>query len=218
MKKTIRIILIAAVLTGAYMYLKPAAIDPSQMAVTTDVATGTVATNTGNATTANQFSLNANSTLNWTGRKVGGEHYGTIGLTDGFIAVESGMVSAGEFTIDMATIASTDLSGDDNAKLVWHLSSADFFDVAQYPTGRFTITSITANASGANMYDVVGTLMIKGIGKQITFPAMIAIVTDSVNVTAWFYIDRKDRDLTTMAGVIDDNLGISFNLIFAKAL
>ncbi len=100
MKKLIRIILIAAVLTGAYMYLKPATIDPSLIAETTDVATGTVTT-TGNETVANQFSLVANSTLNWTGRKVGGEHYGMIKLTDGFIAVESGMVTAGEFTIDM---------------------------------------------------------------------------------------------------------------------
>lgn len=149
MKKTIRIILIAAVLTGAYMYLKPAAIDPSQMAVTTDVATGaTIATTTGTENlNTKQFSLTANSVLNWTGRKVGGEHYGTIKMTDGFIAVESGVVSAGEFTIDMTTIAATDLSGDEATKLVGHLSSADFFDVATHPTGRFTITSVTPSAS-----------------------------------------------------------------------
>lgn len=218
MKKTIRIIVIAAICTGAYMYLKPATIDPSLIAETTDVTTGTVDMTTGTTSNANQFSLNANSTLSWTGRKVGGEHYGTIALKDGFVTLESGMVAAGEFTIDMATIASTDLSGADQEKLVWHLSSADFFDVAQYPTGRFTITSITANASGASMYDVVGTLMIKWTGKQITFPATIVMMADSVNVTAWFYIDRKDRGLTTMAGVIDDKLGINFNLMFGKAL
>lgn len=217
MKKTIRIILIAAVLTGAYMYLKPATIDPSLIAETTDVATGTVTT-TGDETNANQFSLNPNSTLNWTGRKVGGEHYGTVALTDGFIAVESGVVSAGEFTIDMSTITSTDLSGDEASKLVGHLSSADFFDTVQYPTAKFTVTSITANASWANMYDVVGTLMMKGIGKQISFPATIIVNADSVNVTAWFYINRQDRAMNTMAGVIDDNLGINFNLMFGKAL
>lgn len=145
MKKTIRIVIIAAICTGAYMYLKPATIDPSLIAETTDVTTGTITT--GTTTTANQFSLNANSTLNWTGRKVGGEHYGTVAITDGFVALESGMVVAGEFTIDMATIASTDLSGDEASKLVGHLSSADFFDAVQYPTAKFTITSITANAS-----------------------------------------------------------------------
>ena len=118
MKKTIRIIVVATILTGAYMYLKPATIDPSLIAETTDVTTGTVDMTTGTTSNANQFSLNANSTLSWTGRKVGGEHYGTIALKDGFVTLESGMVAAGEFTIDMSTITSTDLSGDDNAKLV----------------------------------------------------------------------------------------------------
>ncbi len=68
------------------------------------------------------------------------------------------------------------------------------------------------------MYDVVGTLMMKGIGKQISFPATIVMTADSVNVTAGFYINRQDRAMNTMAGVIDDNLGINFNLMFGKAL
>jgi polyisoprenoid-binding protein YceI len=73
-------------------------------------------------------------------------------------------------------MVTTDLTGDQNTALVGHLSSTGFFDTATHPTALFTLISSTPNtASGANMYTIVGDLALKGVSKQITFPATVTV-------------------------------------------
>ena len=49
-----------------------------------------------------------------------------------------------------------------------HLRSADFFSVAEYPTITFTTTR--ARGVSANQFEVVGTLTLRGVKKEITVP------------------------------------------------
>ena len=69
----------------------------------------------------------------------------------------------------MATITNVDLKGTDGAgKLVGHLKSADFFDVATYPTSKFVITKVE-EIDGK--LAVTGNLQIKDVTKSITIAA-----------------------------------------------
>jgi rhodanese-related sulfurtransferase len=55
----------------------------------------------------------AESKLEWLGRNLLNKHWGTAPLTSGFVEVQDGMVTGGEFTIDLTGLACTDLEGSD---------------------------------------------------------------------------------------------------------
>ncbi len=55
-----------------------------------------------------------------------------------------------------------------NADRDAHLTSNDFFDMAQFPTIEFTSTEVIPTGDGA--YDVTGDLTIKGTTKPVTIP------------------------------------------------
>lgn len=74
----------------------------------------------------------------WTGKKVTGEHMGTLMLTGGTIELTDGLPSTGMINLDMTSIVVTDIEDEGtNAKLVGHLNSPDFFSVSDYPEGKF---------------------------------------------------------------------------------
>lgn len=137
----------------------------------------------------------AASTINWEAFKIVGGHKGTIGITDGNFNIKDGNILSGGFTINMTTIADTDIPvGPDsmNFKLVGHLMAPDFFDVAKYPTGKFeitTVTPLTADAAG-NTHNISGNLTIKDSVKNITFPAKVVINGDEVTAEGTAMINR----------------------------
>jgi len=98
-------------------------------------------------------------TVEYTGYGPGGK------VETGFVqASESSLVRTGELfkgamTFDMSTITSVPIKD----KLITHLKSDDFFDVAKYPTATFMITNATD-------IQVKGSLTMKGITKAITLP------------------------------------------------
>jgi len=133
----------------------------------------------------------ATSVLNWKGAKPTGEHNGTVALKSGGILIENGVVSAGEFVVDMSTITNLDMKGKEGAgKLEGHLKSADFFDVATYPTAKFVITKVEENEGKLS---VTGNLNIKDVTKSITIPATLSEVDGNyVFKSDNFNIDRAD--------------------------
>ena len=95
-----------------------------------------------NSVVVNNVNLEA-SVLTWKGSKPTGSHNGTVALQSGDLVVENGTLTQGVFVVDMNTITNTDMAGSDGAaKIEGHLKAADFFDVAQYPTSKFVITSV----------------------------------------------------------------------------
>ena len=142
------------------------------------------------------FTVESGSTLAWRGSKpVGKEHNGTIDIAGGSIKVVNGLVTGGEFTIDMTTIKDLDLEpGEWNDKLVGHLKSDDFFSVETHPSATFKITSAEP-VSGQDLgnYSITGDLTIKGITNSINFPAQITVSENGVSTSAKasFQIDRS---------------------------
>jgi polyisoprenoid-binding protein YceI len=147
---------------------------------------------------ANKLAVNtADSKVNWIGKKPTGEHSGYVKLSSGEILVENKEIKGGSFVIDLNTITDTDLKDEGmNAKLVGHLKSPDFFDVAKYSTAKFVITKVTkatGTAAGAPKatHTIEGDLTIKGITKKIRFDASINELNGKVTAsTTPFTIDR----------------------------
>lgn len=85
-------------------------------------------------------------------------HFGNIG---GTVALNSADItkSTVNITIDVTTV-DTGVSARDN-----DLKSANFFDVAQFPTATFVSTSVAKSASGLT---VNGNLTLHGVTKPVT--------------------------------------------------
>lgn len=136
------------------------------------------------------------STITWKAYKVTGSHYGTINLKSGHLVFDGDKLSGGEFTVDMTTINTTDLSGDYKGKLDGHLHSDDFFATANNPTATLVFTKVAA--SGKNAYKVTGDLTIKGITKAITFEMSVY----GSKATASLKVDRTAYDIKYKSGII----------------
>lgn len=93
------------------------------------------------------------SKVHWSGEMMGMyNHTGTVDISDATAEISNGKIVGGSFTIDLSTINPTDENydaekGSTPEKLVGHLSSADFFDVENFPTATFQITSVEGNAA-----------------------------------------------------------------------
>ncbi len=108
------------------------------------------------------------STVKWTGKKVGGEHYGQIALKNGSVSIKADIITKGTFVMDMTSITNTDLESEEyNAKLIGHLKSDDFFGVEKFPTATLQITESTKFIDGKA--EVAGELTIKNITHPIKF-------------------------------------------------
>lgn len=164
------------------------------------------------------------STFNWLGKKVTGEHNGTIGIQSGSLVVNGGKLQGGEFTIDMKSIKCLDLTDAGyNAKLIGHLTTPDFFDVAKYPTANLKIKKATSKGNGN--YDVTGDLTINGVTQPITFPAIVTVDTKGATATAKFEVDRtkfgskyasKSFFDTIGDKMINDNFQVDVKIVAAK--
>lgn len=142
------------------------------------------------------------SVVSWKGYKVLGQHTGEIRIKEGNLDFEGDNLVGGEFVIDMSTISSTDLEGETAQKLIGHLSSPDFFGIADYPTATFTITKVVSRGKAGD-YKITGDLTIKESTESITFNALFE---DSV-ATASTSVDRSKFDVKYGSGSFFQNLG-----------
>lgn len=153
----------------------------------------------------------SSSSLKWTGRKLGGEHFGTIQISKGELIVEGDQLTGGNFTIDMNTIKVEDLTdAGKNKDLTDHLFSEDFFNVANHPEATFTVTGVEALAAAdeaGNTHTISGNLTIKGITQGIKFPAAVSMQDGNVTAKASFDIDRTLWDIKFKSGKFFPELG-----------
>lgn len=107
------------------------------------------------------------------------------------MSYENGVITSGEFVIDMNTITNTDLKDEkDNAKLVKHLKSEDFFDSKNHPDAKLVIKSSSVISSG--VLKTTGDLTIRGITKTIEFETRVKESDDQIVATADLTIQRTD--------------------------
>lgn len=143
------------------------------------------------------------STIQWTGKKVTGEHTGTIQLKDATLKMKNDAILEGKVVMNMASITNTDLTDQEyNQKLIGHLKSDDFFSVAKYPTAELIITGSTPMVN--NEMTVKGNLTIKGITKPIEFKAT---KNNDKSFTAIIVVDRAKYDVRYGSGSFFDGLG-----------
>lgn len=142
------------------------------------------------------------SSLVWTGREVStSSHYGTINFTSGQFEIADGLISQGEFFVDMTSITVQDLTGGSKDRLEGHLRSDDFFSVESFPTAHLYISSSEAISNGKWM--VNGFLTIKDISHPVLFE--MANTEDGWNASLVF--DRSKYNVKFRSGTFFENLG-----------
>ncbi len=141
------------------------------------------------------------SSINWVGKKVTGQHSGTVNLKDGTLIFKGKKLKGGSFTVDMTSLTSTDLSGEYQGKLNGHLKSEDFFGTEKFPTATLMFKKVVAK--GANIYSVTGDLTIKGIKNPITFD----LATTANSATTKFNVDRTKYDIKYGSKSFFDSIG-----------
>jgi len=141
------------------------------------------------------------SKVTWVGKKVTGQHNGTINLAEGTFTTKGKKVTGGSFAIDMTTLKDVDA----NQRLENHLRSDDFFSTEKFPKATFVISKI--ESKGGDQYAVKGNLTIKGITNEIEFPATIQMANSQINASAKIVVDRTKFDIKFRSGNFFQNLG-----------
>ena len=146
------------------------------------------------------------SKIEWTGKKVTGEHTGTISVEEGEIEVTDGKITGGTLYIDMNSIVVTDIKDEEmNGKLKGHLMSPDFFNVAEHPKAKLVITKVEDKGDGK--YHIHGELTIKETTEKVEIPATITMEEGKVVAIGETEIDRTVYNIKYGSGKFFDNLG-----------
>lgn len=137
-------------------------------------------TNDATSDVSGTFNVNPETTIQWQAKHYKDTNYvhkGTIAMTQGNLTVENGKIVGGRFEFDMNSILEP---GTDTTKpwtLQGHFKGPDFFDVGTFALADFTINSVDDNI-------VTGTINIKGVSEQISFPAEISVTDNEVMAKA----------------------------------
>jgi len=143
------------------------------------------------------------SSIQAVGAKITGEHTLTFSNFVGEAKVDDGAVSALSFTVQVSDLSSEMGDSEWGQKLVGHLRSADFFDVATFPTASFESTEVKPNKTKHGTHTVTGKLTLRGQSRMVSFPATVEVQKNKVKGSAVFTINRKDFAIV-YAGKPDD--------------
>lgn len=151
------------------------------------------------------YKIDSTQFVSFIGTKPVGQHHGNFNISEGQIFVQNGVeVKGGKLTLDITSLKITDKDTNGVAKLSGHLASADFFEVDKFPTATFEITDIKPfNADSSKpaivldgaTHTVSGNLTMKGVTKNVTFPAIITVTDNVATAQANFNINRTDWGL-----------------------
>lgn len=169
------------------------------------------------------------SIVNWAGRKPLIDGYinsGTLNILSGEITGDGTMVT-GSFVIDMTSlkVGLTAQKPNQETALEGHLKGSRWFDVDTYPIATFVIRDLVPDIGGEapDEYVIVGELTLKGVTKEIEFPAtiyqvatgeVVAVVETEINRTEWGINFGSGSFFANLAdNVIDDMIALSFTLV-----
>lgn len=152
------------------------------------------------------------SKLGWVGGKASGDtHEGGFKTFTGKVTLgEDGKVSAISFDVDTTSVYS------DVDKLTTHLKSKDFFEVEAHPKATFASTAIKEKAEGENTHEVTGNMTIRGITKELTFPAKITVADGKVEATSTFKMERTQFGIVYKGqadNLIDNEVVLKLKLV-----
>ncbi len=167
-------------------------------------------------TAATSYAIDAEkSVVSWKGSMIGVyAHEGDLKLTEGSITTNDGVITGGEFTVNMNSMVTTD---DDalyqmapREKLIGHLKAPDFFDTEKFPTGNFKIKSVEGNV-------ITGDLTLKGVTKEATINAVTTTETDgNISATGTLVFNRQDYGIayknTMNDMVLSDDIELTISI------
>ncbi|MCB1307098.1 MAG: YceI family protein [Leptospiraceae bacterium] len=152
---------------------------------------------------------NGQSTFEFVGAKLTGDHTGGFGTWNGTAYFEANELKAVEVIINAGSIFA------DADRLTGHLRSPDFFDVEQYPDIRFVGHTIEAGGEGGT-HTVTGNLTMRGVTRQISFPVTVSQEGDLVRADSAFTINRFDWGIEYPGkpdDLIREQVLVRFNLV-----
>ena len=157
----------------------------------------------------------AQSSFLWTGKKkIGESHSGELKLNYGEIFTEYGNLTGGQIQVNMNSLRVTDIKDpDENAELVKHLMSAEFFDVATYPTADFDIMGIKdrgPHIKGGRVIELGGDIEMKGTSDRFFTISRIDLTPEKLVASGKLELDRTKFDISfgseTLGDVIKDEI------------
>ena len=151
-----------------------------------------------------------NSQIKWIGRKVTGEHSGTLNLSGGWVVLDKNSINSGKFIFDMASISNTDIESPEwKQKLEDHLKSEDFFHTDSFPHAILEIKGpqslIIENSKKSDQ--ILADLTIRGITHEIKFPFDLTQSQNNFNAEGSVDIDRTLYNIQYKSGKFFDELG-----------
>ena len=179
----------------------------------------TITTEKAPATASLSSSITANDTLiidleksniHWIGRKVTGEHSGTLNVSDGFVIWNGRSITGGKITIDMTSIKNTDIESPEwQQKLEDHLKAEDFFHSDSFPHAILEIErqAKIMDENKINHKGVVAALTIMGVTHEIKFPFILTQTKNNLIGEGSVDIDRTLYNIQYKSSKFFDDLG-----------
>lgn len=180
----------------------------------------------GTAMAQSTFTVDAAATkLIWTGKKITGQHHGSIAVRSGLIGWGEGGLTQAEITVDMTSITDLDMESEYAGQLEDQLKSSDFFNTSEFKTAVFKTTqvqAITGAEPGKPNYTVTGDLTIKNITHPVTFAVLAWKEKKGVRAAGTINFDRTLYDIKYRSGrffntlgdkMIDDMVQLTFDLV-----
>jgi polyisoprenoid-binding protein YceI len=135
----------------------------------------------------------------------------------GSLAVAAGKLTAGSFSVDVASVKSDRSARDDSFKV-------RIMEVGTYPAATFNLTQpvdVGRLASGAShqAVNVTGNLGLHGVTKAVTFPVSVTRVGATVNVTGAVPVTFADYGIANPSNPIaqtESSGTLEFSLNFVR--
>jgi polyisoprenoid-binding protein YceI len=124
------------------------------------------------------------STIAFVGSNVMGKQEGTFTSFSGTISASDGDPARATVSLSVE-VASIQTSNPDLTK---HLLSAEFLDASNHPTLKFISTKISPDN---HTFLIEGVFEMRGVERQITFPAQLTLTPGAPGAKAEFLLDRQ---------------------------
>lgn len=135
------------------------------------------------------------TTVKWIAEKeIGAGHAGNVAVKNGTLVFDGDVIKSGEIVSDLNSMTVSDIPATDenNGKLVGHLKSPDFFNVAKNPEAKLVIKSSEKTKEGLK---IKGDLTFNGKTNPIEFLAAVTKTGNAVTAKSDVIIDRTKWDL-----------------------
>ena len=142
------------------------------------------------------------SKIKWTGKKItNASHWGSLSFSEANLDFDGDDLVGGKFVVDMNSMSVDDIQGRGKQRLEGHLRNEDFFDVENHKEAILLFNERVPLNNG--VYEVTGTLTIKGISNPVKF----TLIPNEDNYSSNLTFDRTKFEITYRSGNFFENLG-----------